>query len=348
MTVAPDIIGDLTLMLAELLENAVSFSPVRSPVEVTVRTGADGALIEISDHGLGMSAERIEEENARLVRRERLDLVPTKVLGLFVVGSLARRWGVGVTLARTPGGGVTSQVSIPSTLLLMMSPMTPSRPATAQRHERAVPAAGPTPALPAAEPAPRPPPSPCLRGARRGARRGRDRGAERRPAGRRTTAGPAARGRPAAPRGRPTAPRAPAPGRPGRRGPDHDGGHRHGGHHDGRHHYGRHRHGRHHDPAPATSPGSSPAATGPHEDREDAQGRPLRRRVRGATLRTTVSAAAQQAAARAPRLADADEVRSELDEFDAAVERAHRDSALLVAESRTTTDEPGLPEGAEQ
>ncbi|WP_317452693.1 sensor histidine kinase, partial [Streptomyces sp. CBMA29] len=122
VTVAPDIIADLTLMLAELLENAVAFSPARSPVEVSVRDGAEGALIEITDHGLGMSAERLAEENARLIRRERLDLVPTKVLGLFVVGSLARRWGVRVTLTRTPGGGVTSRVTIPATLLLLMSP----------------------------------------------------------------------------------------------------------------------------------------------------------------------------------------------------------------------------------
>nr|WP_245771284.1 ATP-binding protein [Actinacidiphila guanduensis] len=119
VTVAPDIIADLTLMLAELLENAVSFSPALSPVEVAVRSGAEGALIEVRDHGLGMSAERLAEENARLIRRERLDLVPTKVLGLFVVGSLARRWGIRVMLTRTPGGGVTAQVAIPSSLLLM-------------------------------------------------------------------------------------------------------------------------------------------------------------------------------------------------------------------------------------
>ncbi len=122
VTVAPDIIADLTLMLAELLENAVAFSPARTQVEVSVRTSSDGALISVADHGLGMSTERLAEENARLIRRERLDLVPTKVLGLFVVGSLARRWGVRVTLTRTPGGGVTSQVAIPSGLLLMMSP----------------------------------------------------------------------------------------------------------------------------------------------------------------------------------------------------------------------------------
>ncbi|MFD4558731.1 ATP-binding protein, partial [Streptomyces sp. NPDC058469] len=123
--VEPDIIGDLTLMVAELLENAVSFSPAGSPVEVVVRTDGDDALIVVADHGLGMSADRIAEENARLIRRERLDLVPTKVLGLFVVGTLARRWDIDVTLARTPGGGVTAEITIPATLLLRMSALAP-------------------------------------------------------------------------------------------------------------------------------------------------------------------------------------------------------------------------------
>ncbi|MFF5589590.1 ATP-binding protein [Streptomyces hygroscopicus] len=136
VTVAPDITGDLTLMLAELLENAVEFSPSDTPVEVVVRPGTDvsaegGALVEVIDHGLGMGAERLAEENARLVRRERLDLVPTKVLGLFVVGSLARRWGLRVTLSRTPGGGVTGSVWIPAPLLLELSPLEKPAPAPA-------------------------------------------------------------------------------------------------------------------------------------------------------------------------------------------------------------------------
>ena len=117
-SVSPDALGDLVLMLAELLENAVSFSPAHSDVEVTVRSAPGGrAVVEIVDHGLGMGSDRLAEENARLVRRERLDLVPTKVLGLFVVGTLARRWGITVTLARTPGGGVTSTVTVPVELL---------------------------------------------------------------------------------------------------------------------------------------------------------------------------------------------------------------------------------------
>ncbi|MFI5800181.1 ATP-binding protein [Streptomyces sp. NPDC051677] len=134
--VVPDVIGDLTLMFAELLENAVAFSPSDTPVEVVVRPGADitedgGALIEIIDHGLGMDPGRLAEENARLIRRERLDLAPTEVLGLFVVGSLARRWGVRVALNRTPGGGVTATVWVPAALLSAMSPVNLPEPVTA-------------------------------------------------------------------------------------------------------------------------------------------------------------------------------------------------------------------------
>ncbi|MGY1499456.1 ATP-binding protein [Streptomyces sp. QTS52] len=151
--VEPDIIGDLTLMIAELLENAVSFSPADSPVEVVVGSDHDSASITVSDHGLGMSAERLAEENSRLVRRERLDVIPTKVLGLFVVGALARRWDVDVTLSRTPGGGVTAEVLIPSTLLLtaselesagrLGSPDVPPPPAALAAPS--APAAGPSP-----------------------------------------------------------------------------------------------------------------------------------------------------------------------------------------------------------
>jgi hypothetical protein len=86
--------------------------------------------------------------------------------------------------------------------------------------------------------------------------------------------------------------------------------------------------------------------------------RPLRRRVRGATLRTTVDAAAQYAARQPARPADAAAVRDALDEFEAAVERANRDSLTSDDDDRTggsaprpTTDphdQNHLPEGAEQ
>ncbi|TDU04968.1 signal transduction histidine kinase [Streptomyces sp. 846.5] len=163
-TVAPDIVGDLVLMLAELLENAVSFSPAHSSVEVTVRVSGGHAAIEIVDHGLGMGSERLAEENARLVRRERLDLVPTRVLGLFVVGNLARRWGITVTLSRTPGGGVSSLVLVPAALLRAAS-AAPAVSAPAVPTALTAPAA---PAEPAAPVAPAPAAAPAAAAAATG------------------------------------------------------------------------------------------------------------------------------------------------------------------------------------
>lgn len=276
--IEPDIIGDLTLMVAELLENAVSFSPEGSPVEVTVRTGDHGAHIVVTDHGLGMSAERLAEENARLIRRARLDLMPTKVLGLFVVGALARRWEIGVELTRTPGGGVTAEVTLPSRLLLTMSAVTtasgtPLAPEAAASAEPT----GPTPA--ASVPAAAEPESPLPRRVPR-----------RDPA-----TGPEA---------------APAP------------------------------------LIPAARTGEPPA------DSPDGA-RPLRRRVRGATLRTTAGAA--QTLAQPARNRDADAERDALEEFEAAVERARRESDTASHERPAPPSETNpshhqihLPEGAEQ
>ncbi|WP_254885577.1 ATP-binding protein [Streptomyces sp. NA02950] len=261
VTVVPDIIGDLTLMLAELLENAVAFSPSDTPIEVVVRPGTDvtadgGALVEVIDHGLGMSAERLAEENARLVRRERLDLVPTKVLGLFVVGGLARRSGIRVTLSRTPGGGITGTVWVPSALLLRVGPGEATAPELSPAPER-------TPATATAVTDARREPTPA----------------------------------PTTP-----APTTPAPattdsGLPKRV------------------------------PAPRTKqsePEPGPAVSSPPPSAAPAS-RPLRRRVRGATLDQTTAPGDRAVPAVRPA-ADADAVRSELDEFEAAVRRAERDA----------------------
>ncbi|HXR72763.1 sensor histidine kinase [Actinocrinis sp.] len=116
--VTPSALGDLTLMVAELVENAVAFSPTSSTVDVAVRSASRGAVVEIVDHGVGMTTQRLMHENELLVRRERLDLAPTKVLGLFVVGRLAQRTGAAVTLAQTAGGGLTARITVPDDLLL--------------------------------------------------------------------------------------------------------------------------------------------------------------------------------------------------------------------------------------
>ena len=108
IAVAPAGVNDLILVLAELMENATIFSPPHVRVTVSAQQQGYGIVLTVLDHGIGLSEERIAQENARLERRERLDLAPTEVLGLFVVGRLARRHDLRVTLSTTPGGGVTA------------------------------------------------------------------------------------------------------------------------------------------------------------------------------------------------------------------------------------------------
>ncbi|MCM0678503.1 nitrate- and nitrite sensing domain-containing protein, partial [Micromonospora phytophila] len=119
ISAAPGTVGDLVLALAELMENATVFSPPHTRVTVAGELIGAGARLSVVDRGIGMTEERLAEENARLTRRERLDLAPTEVLGLFVVGRLARRHGWAVQLAPTAGGGVTAHVDIPQASLVL-------------------------------------------------------------------------------------------------------------------------------------------------------------------------------------------------------------------------------------
>ena len=143
----PHVTPDVTLLLAELLENGTSFSPPHTEVEVGARPRARTAivLVRIVDHGLGMTAEQLDAENARLVERERLDLAPTDVLGLFVVGRLARRHGIRVRLRPTPGTGVTAEVLVPVRQVVRRRAASPPVPAVSARPARAT---GPGPAAP--------------------------------------------------------------------------------------------------------------------------------------------------------------------------------------------------------
>jgi signal transduction histidine kinase len=149
--------ADLVLVFAELLENATSFSPPGSTVEVDTMFLTDGScLVSIVDHGIGMTAEKIGAENKRLVERERLELAPTSVLGLFVVGRLARRHELGVELLATPTtGGVTARLTIPPSLfshrtgLLPKAEPPPAIPAQAARAVAAAPKPRPVPRAPA-------------------------------------------------------------------------------------------------------------------------------------------------------------------------------------------------------
>ncbi|ATY15399.1 hypothetical protein CU254_37175 [Amycolatopsis sp. AA4] len=112
---APSLGIDLVLLFAELLENAAAFSPPESPVEISTEFEPSGdLLVRIADHGVGLSADRLAQENHRLA--EPVDAASGQQLGLAVVGRLAQRHSLRVELESTPDGGVTAKVSVPKAL----------------------------------------------------------------------------------------------------------------------------------------------------------------------------------------------------------------------------------------
>jgi signal transduction histidine kinase len=108
---------DLVHLLAELLDNAVAFSPPTAPIVVTGGADGDGYLIEVTDRGLGMSSQEQAWANHRLASAAGDpggDQAAADRLGLLVVARLARRNGFCVRLRSSPDGGVTAAVRLPA------------------------------------------------------------------------------------------------------------------------------------------------------------------------------------------------------------------------------------------
>ena len=110
--------ADLIHLLAELVENGLSFSPPTTNVEVSGTRGPSGYLVTVVDHGVGMTADRLELANTRLLGKESFTVAPSRYLGHYVTGRLAARLGATVSLTAASGGGVMATVSVPSTLLV--------------------------------------------------------------------------------------------------------------------------------------------------------------------------------------------------------------------------------------
>ncbi|MEU9449166.1 nitrate- and nitrite sensing domain-containing protein [Streptomyces sp. NPDC048277] len=132
------VVAEIAHLLAELIENALSFSPPDSDVEIEGRRTSAGYLVAIVDHGLGMDAQSIAEANVRLSGTASFMAEPTRFLGHFVVGALARKCGIEVRLGEAPAAGVVARVLIPVNLLT--EPTATPKQAAAVAEQRAVPA----------------------------------------------------------------------------------------------------------------------------------------------------------------------------------------------------------------
>ncbi len=114
---------DLAHLLSELMENATQFSPPDVPAMVTGSSNLGGGyVLSVVDSGLGMTDEQLAVINQMLVNPPELGLSLTRSLGFLVVAKLAARLETSVTLAHTPGGGVTATVRVPAHMLVRHEP----------------------------------------------------------------------------------------------------------------------------------------------------------------------------------------------------------------------------------
>jgi HAMP domain-containing protein len=116
--VAGHAVSDVVHLLAELIENATSFSPPGTKVQVAGQPVSNGYVLEIEDRGLGMSDEELVEANERLANPPLIDFALSRMLGLFVVGRLAQRYGIRVQLRHSWYGGVTALVLLPPSITI--------------------------------------------------------------------------------------------------------------------------------------------------------------------------------------------------------------------------------------
>ncbi|CAM5304360.1 hypothetical protein SCHAM137S_01298 [Streptomyces chartreusis] len=114
---------DLSHLLAELMENATSFSPPDLPVEVSGWLLENGeVMLSVQDEGIGMTGERLGRLNTRLAEFDPEVSYDQEGeeglgLGLYVVARLAHRHGVRVQLREQKQGGIAAVAVLPKGLL---------------------------------------------------------------------------------------------------------------------------------------------------------------------------------------------------------------------------------------
>jgi signal transduction histidine kinase len=135
-------VADLIHLLAELIENATLYSPPDTTVQVAGQVVAHGFAIEVEDRGLSMEPAALAQANEKLARPPDFDLSNTAQLGLFVVGRLAQRHSIQVTLRTSPYGGTTAIVLLPEAIVVRSGEQaeldSPSRLAMTRRGEDAL------------------------------------------------------------------------------------------------------------------------------------------------------------------------------------------------------------------
>ena len=114
--------GGVIHLFAELIDNALRYSPPTTFVRISALRGGDGGvLVRIADSGLGMNDTDQRIANMRLHAGGEVTPDNARHMGLFVVGRIAARHGIRVGLrgatANEAGSGTTAEIYLPPAVL---------------------------------------------------------------------------------------------------------------------------------------------------------------------------------------------------------------------------------------
>ncbi|MCU1646122.1 MAG: histidine kinase [Nocardia sp.] len=136
------VVADLIHLVAELVDNATSFSPPQSRVDITGTVVGRGVAVEISDQGVGMTPDDLRKVNEMLTDPPDFGVETLSAdarLGLFVVAQLGTRYGISVRLGESDYGGIRAIVLVPSALVTTEPVAVDHLPQYLSRHRADIP-----------------------------------------------------------------------------------------------------------------------------------------------------------------------------------------------------------------
>ena len=110
------VLGDalrLEIIIANLLDNAVKYSPKGGDVTAQLSMSGDVAVLKVQDQGIGIAAEDMDRLFVRFSRVNTLTDVPGTGLGLYLARELARLHKGEIVAASTPGVGSEFVLRLP-------------------------------------------------------------------------------------------------------------------------------------------------------------------------------------------------------------------------------------------
>ena len=105
---------DLAIVLDNLIENALVYSPDGGAVTLECARDGDRIVAAVMDEGPGLAPGEEEQVFERFTRGTGGQKSPGTGLGLAIVATLARRWGGSAKIANRPSGGARAEVRLPA------------------------------------------------------------------------------------------------------------------------------------------------------------------------------------------------------------------------------------------